>query len=70
MLAGETCLETPAGTQVGRASGPPVIVPGGLPTELTATGSALRQSLVLILHDSSAPPTTPEPEWAPKGLCH
>lgn len=68
-LAGETCLETPNGTQVGRASGPPVIVPGGLPMELTATGTTLRKSLVLILHDASQRPTTMEQSWTPKGLC-
>jgi quercetin dioxygenase-like cupin family protein len=68
-LSGETCLETPGGTQVGRANGPPVIVPEGMPMELTATGSTLRQSLVLILHDSSRPPTTPEVAWKPQGLC-
>jgi quercetin dioxygenase-like cupin family protein len=68
-LSGETCLETPTGIQVGRSSGPPVIVPEGLPMELTATGTTLRQSLVLILHDSSRPPTTPEVAWKPQGLC-
>ena len=68
-LSGETCLETPAGTQVGRVHGRPVIVPEGLPMELTATGTTLRQSLVLILHDASKPPTTPEVAWVPKGLC-
>lgn len=68
-LSGETCLETPNATQVGRAHGPPVIVPGGLPMELTATGSTLRRSLVLILHDASQPPTTMESSWKPRGLC-
>ena len=68
-FAGETCLETPAGTQVGRAVGPPVIVPGGLPMELTATGTAIRKSLVLILHDASQPPTRMETSWKPRGLC-
>lgn len=38
-LSGETCLETPNGSMVGRAGGPPVIVPGGGPMELTATGT-------------------------------
>lgn len=38
-LAGETCLETPGGKQIGRAGGPPVIVPGGPPMHLTATGT-------------------------------
>lgn len=68
-MSGETCLETPDGTQVGRRAAPPVIVPGGVPMELTATGSTLRTSLVLILHDSSRPPTTMETGWKPRGLC-
>jgi quercetin dioxygenase-like cupin family protein len=68
-LAGETCLETPEGTMVGRAGGPPVIVPGGPPMHLTATGSETRRALVLILHDSTQPPTTPARDWTPKGLC-
>lgn len=68
-LSGETYLETPLGTQVGRANGPPVIVSGGQPMELTATGTALRRSLVLILHPAPEPPTTPDTTWVPKGLC-
>ena len=67
-MAGETCLETPGGTQVGKV-GHPVIVPGGLPMELTATGKELRKSLVLILHDASKPPTSMEATWKPKALC-
>jgi quercetin dioxygenase-like cupin family protein len=68
--AGETCLETSDGrVQVGRAGGPPVIVPMGLSMHLTATGTAQRRSLVLILHRSSLPPTTVERRWIAKGLC-
>ena len=68
-MKGETCLETPDGTQVGRPGNPPVIVPGGQPMELTATGKAKRESLVLILHDASQPPTSMESTWKPRGLC-
>jgi quercetin dioxygenase-like cupin family protein len=68
-LAGETCLETPEGKLVGRAGGSHVIVPGGPPMHLTATGTETRRALVLILHDSTQPPTTPVHDWAPKGLC-
>lgn len=68
-IQGETCLETPDGTQVGRPGRPPVIVPGGQPMELTATGTAKRESLVLILHDASQPPTSMESTWKPRGLC-
>ena len=67
--AGETCLETPNGKQIGRAGGPPVIVPGGPPMHLTATGTEQRRALVLILHDSSKHATTPERDWTPQGLC-
>ena len=68
-LAGETCLETPEGRMVGRAGGSHVIVPGGPPMHLTATGTETRRALVLILHDSEQPPTTPAHDWTPKGLC-
>jgi hypothetical protein len=68
-LSGETCLETPSGRQIGRVDGRPVIVPGGLPMELTATGKALRRSLVLILHEATQPPTIIIHDWTPRHLC-
>ncbi len=68
-LSGETCLETPEGKQIGRAGGDHVIVPGGPPMHLTATGTVQRRALVLILHDSSKPATTLVHHWHPKGLC-
>jgi len=68
-LTGETCLETPSGRMVGRAGGPPVIVPAGPPMHLTATGNTTRRAVVLILHDQSQPATTVTHTWTPKGLC-
>jgi hypothetical protein len=68
-LTGETCLETPAGTLVGRRGGRPVIIPQGPPMELTATGTEVRRAMVLILHDSTQPATTPAADWSAKGLC-
>ncbi|MGH9370249.1 MAG: hypothetical protein ACRD15_01825 [Vicinamibacterales bacterium] len=68
-MTGETCLETPDGRMVGRAGGPPVIVPAGPPMHLTATGNSTRRAIVLILHDRSQPPTTVTHAWTPKGLC-
>jgi quercetin dioxygenase-like cupin family protein len=67
-IAGQTCLETPAGTVVGRA-GEPAIVPEGQPMFLTATGTQQRRAIVLILHDAAKPPATMENTWKPKGLC-
>jgi quercetin dioxygenase-like cupin family protein len=68
-LSGETCLETPQGKTVSRPGGEHVIIPAGLPMHLTATGSEMRRSLVLVLHDSAQPAGIPAPDWKPKGLC-
>jgi quercetin dioxygenase-like cupin family protein len=69
-LAGETCVETSDGrVQIGRPGGPSMVVPAGLAMHLTATGTEQRRSIVLILHDSSKPPTTMVHDWTPKGLC-
>jgi len=70
-IAGETCLETSDGrAQIGRAGGPPVIVPAGLSMHLTATGIEQRRALVLILHLTSQPPTRADHNWVAKGLCN
>jgi quercetin dioxygenase-like cupin family protein len=69
-LAGQTCLETSDGrVTVGRAGGPPVIVPMGVSMHLTATGPEQRRSLVLILYQTSQPVTTMDHNWVHKGLC-
>ena len=68
-LAGEMCVETPAGKLVQRAGDPGVIVPGGLPMELIGTGTGVRRSLVLILQDAAQPRSTPASDWTPTGLC-
>jgi len=64
-LTGDTCLETPAGVVTGRE----IIVKGGPPMLLVATGTARRRGVALILHDSSQPATTLVHDWTPKGLC-
>jgi quercetin dioxygenase-like cupin family protein len=43
-VAGEMCLETPDGKQIGQAGGAPVIVPEGPPMHLTATGTEIRKA--------------------------
>ena len=66
--AGETCLETPTGKQVGR-KGVDVIVPEGEPMELVATGTEVRRGIVLVLHASDKPHTTLVNDWKSTGLC-
>jgi hypothetical protein len=68
-LSGESCIETPEGTSLGRAGGDPVILDPGVPLQVTATGSEERRSLVLVLHDASKPPAMPVADWQPEGLC-
>ncbi len=66
--AGESCLETPAGKQVGR-KGVDIIVPEGEPMELVATGTETRRGIVLVLHASDKPHTTVVTDWRSTGLC-
>jgi quercetin dioxygenase-like cupin family protein len=68
-LTGDTCLETSEGVQNARGPGNVVLVDGGLPMLLMATGTEKRRGVVLILHDSTQAPTTLISDWKPKGLC-
>lgn len=66
--SGESCLETPAGKQVGR-KGTNLMVPEGVPMELVATGTETRRGMILVLHASTMPATTVVTDWKSKGLC-
>ena len=66
--AGESCLETPQGKQIGRP-GTSIIVPEGLPMELVASGVEARRGIVLVLHSSARPATTMVMDWKSKNLC-
>ncbi|GAA3750825.1 cupin domain-containing protein [Terriglobus aquaticus] len=66
--SGASCLETPAGKQIGK-KGSDIVVPEGVPMELTAVGPDTRRGLILILHDASKPPTTLVDDWKSKHLC-
>jgi hypothetical protein len=68
IVSGEQCLETPDGPIWGRA-GEGVAVRGELPMIVYATGSELRRSFALILHDAAKASSTPVDHWKPRGLC-
>jgi hypothetical protein len=68
-IEGEMCVETPEGKQVQRAGDPGLMVRGGLPMQLSGTGTGVRRSLVLILQDAAKPRSTLAPDWSPTGLC-
>jgi quercetin dioxygenase-like cupin family protein len=67
VLAGEQCLETPAGANRARAGGT-MTVPPNIPMELNVTGTALRRAFALVIHDSTQERGTPS-AWKPSGAC-
>lgn len=68
-VTGDTCLETPEGTQVGRGPGNSLMIRAGSPMLLMAIGKEPRRGFALILHDASKPPTTLTQQWSPEGSC-
>ena len=67
MIVGEQCLETPAGANRAKTGGT-MTVPSNVPMELSITGTELRKSLVLVIHDSSQSRAMVSP-WRPSGAC-
>src|SRR4051812_34681368 len=67
VLAGEQCLETPAGAHRARA-GETMTVPANIPMELNVTGTTLRRAFALVIHDSAQARGIPS-DWKPSGAC-
>ena len=67
VLAGEQCLETPAGATRARA-GATMTVPSNTPMELNVTGKTLRRAFALVIHDAVEQRGTPS-DWRPSGAC-
>ena len=67
ILAGEQCLETPAGANRARAGGTMTVRPN-IPMELNVTGTALRRAFALVIHDSTQQRGIPS-DWKTSGAC-
>ena len=67
VLAGEQCLETPAGATRARAGGS-MTVRSNIPMELNVTGTTLRRAFALVIHDSAQERGKPS-QWKPSGAC-
>jgi len=67
VLAGEQCLETPAGAHRARAGGSMTVRPN-TPMELNVTGKTLRRAFALVIHDSAQERGKPS-DWKPSGAC-
>lgn len=66
-LSGETCLETSEGSMVGRAGGPPVMVPEGPPMQLTAIGNGCAQGSCSCCTMHRSPPPRRPRTGSPRG---
>ena len=67
VLAGEQCLETPAGAARVQAGGT-MTVQANTPMELNVTGKTLRRAFALVIHDSAQERGT-RSDWKPSGAC-
>ena len=67
VLAGEQCLETPAGATRAQAGGT-MTVQANTPMELNVTGKTLRRAFALVIHDSAQARGIPS-DWKPSGAC-
>ena len=67
VLAGEQCLETPAGADKARAGGTTTVRPN-IPMQLNVTGTKLRRAFALVIHDSAQERGIPS-DWKPSGAC-
>ena len=65
VLAGEQCLETPAGANRAGAGGTMTVRPN-IPMELNVTGTTLRRAFALVIHDSTQQRGIPS-DWKPSG---
>ena len=50
-------------------AGEAATMPAGHLHTLTATGTAQRRSLALVVHESDRPWRLPSSDWSPRGLC-
>jgi len=67
VIAGEQCLDTPAGASKAGA-GATMTVPPNVPMELNVTGTELRKAFALVIHDSAQDRGIPS-DWQPTGKC-
>ena len=68
LLTGVQCLETPEGITVVKA-GDAGVVREGPPMMLSSVGNETRRSVLLVLHDSTQPWTSPATDWKPADRC-
>ena len=68
LLAGQQCLETPAGVRKAR-TGQGMFAPPAIPMRLTNNGLSIRRAFFVVIHDAAQSWTIPNDEWKPTGTC-
>ena len=72
-MAGAFCAEASDGKTYVGSAGKGIVIQidhtGWSMMTLVATGTEVRRSIFLVLHDSAHRWTAPAPDWTPKGLC-
>lgn len=68
-IDGDTCLEMPGGVHTASGPGNSLVMQGGPPMLLMATGTRPRRAFALVLHDATQPATTRVTDWKPEGRC-
>lgn len=68
VLTGAQCLETPDKLIQARA-GEGSLVPQGPAMAISGVGPETRRSVLLVLHPTAEPWSSPAPDWTPKGRC-
>ncbi len=68
VLTGAQCLETPDRLIIARA-GEGAMVPAGPAMAISGVGPETRRAVLLVLHPSAEPWSTPAPDWKAEGRC-
>ena len=67
LFTGQQCVLTPSGAE-SAGTGQTMTTPPDVPIELRVTGTAIRRSLLVVIHDAAKPRTIPS-TWRPPERC-
>jgi quercetin dioxygenase-like cupin family protein len=69
VLSGAQCLETSTEGLIQAKAGEGAMVSAGPAMSISGVGSETRRAVLLVLHPTDEPWTSPAPDWTPEGRC-
>jgi quercetin dioxygenase-like cupin family protein len=69
VVSGEQCLETSSAGLIQAKAGEAAMVAAGPAMAISGVGPETRRAVLLVLHPSDEPWTSPSPDWTPEGRC-